>query len=612
MPGGKKKEKQPKVAVSKNKGPVDTVTVEKPRVSSAAAAAANTTAKVAAGEGAAKGRNLKVAAARETPAGRAKATATKKRKTADADVAAPAAKKRKGAARSLASGSDAVPVDSVPVINVSESEASEREDEGTPPADEDESVSDVVPEDDEVFGAVDASTEADGGAGQAAAAKPRGKGKKALDVQFEVAIPRWTSEAVKPKALTEASAPAHKAPKSARMHPTRGPPRARLRVDSESDEEEDSLPANHTQDDNRHVTPLDGSGGAPEDDPSTAASPPASLQASSAADKGTEGMPSVAASRAVSVSSASRAVSVSAASRAVSVSSAGVDDSDGTTMKSQVEVVPAQGGSKIKIRAQPATVTKVIQHANKHAMPEFICFKNAFPTQIERPPLLRQALLDAAKALGHVAIENKLREDPEYADSMARITDGRISNLRGKVKLVADQCVMNAYELTTIPAARFVRHIHRLTDPQDHPRMYTYPSNGAAANERFDTSRPYCHPAIITVLHNSFFGTKAAVRFNEKKYQAAGTGDKPELPIAMVALASTAVYVALDCYSLGSQPTHLEFEANKYTGVYLEHVDVLEQIRLDNPVKFSALMAHLFKAASCVFPLFVFVAVIVN
>ncbi|KAI0037304.1 hypothetical protein FA95DRAFT_1578924, partial [Auriscalpium vulgare] len=89
----------------------------------------------------------------------------------------------------------------------------------------------------------------------------------------------------------------------------------------------------------------------------------------------------------------------------------------------------------------------------------------------------------------------------------------------------------------------------------------------------------------------------AAARFNSEKYKVGHSG-KHELPIAMVALAATAVYAALEAYALGSQASHIEFEANKYTPVYNDHVDVLEQIQLDDEDKFSALMAHLFKVAS--------------
>ncbi|KAI0038446.1 hypothetical protein FA95DRAFT_1613386 [Auriscalpium vulgare] len=579
-PATKKKEAVKATARAADKGS----TRSRKPTAKAAASAANVPTKVASKDGAASTKTTtKVAATRKPPASRTNAPTSSKRKAADADAVGLVTKKQKGLPASEAI--DAELADDI-VIDVGT--------EGSESGSDEEFVdeSDAVAEEDEDFGAVGANDDVEEEAGQAAATKPHKRGKTAAESQFEVAIPRWTSEAK--KAPKEARAPAQKPPTKAPTASSRGPPRPR-RLHLESDDDEPAAAVHSLPEDegannsDSHVTPLDGPALAPKDKTPSAASPPASVHKSSAAYKDTGD--AQAASRAVSVVSGPSDAQPEAAARA-----ANRDTS--AALSSDVQVVPPKGGAKLKIREQPETVTKVIQHANKHEMPEFICFKNAFPSQIERPPLLRQALVDAAKAVGYTEIEERLRADRAYADSMARIPEGRISNLRGKIKLAADQCVMNAYELPAIPAPRFVRHIHTLRDPKDVPMLYTYPSIGAAMSERFNTQRPYCHPAIITVLHNSFFGTKAAARFKVDKYMAAGRGDNPELPIAMVALAATAVYVALEAYALGPEATHVEFEANKYTKIYCDHVETLEEILLEDEGKFSALMAHLFKAAS--------------
>ncbi|KAI0043722.1 hypothetical protein FA95DRAFT_1609122 [Auriscalpium vulgare] len=525
------------------------------------AAAAVPVAKIVKGKEKARSSNKTASTARQTPAGRARTPASRKRKAAEADIAVPATKKRKGPKIHIREPEDEEAVD------VSASDGVD----GSSDEEESASGSDVLPEEDENFGGQD-DAEAEEEV-MPAAPKPRKKGK-AVESQFEVAIPRWTMPAAKLQAPTN-SAPAAAPAPDASLPPRKPVHLHHLRIDSDDDKEAtlDQGPAPATPC-ARHVTPFDANTGTPDGNAYPEGPQLVSQQALPSTDERLDAAPSVAVSRAVSVSSLGPTDSTDKAS----------GDNDG---KAAGPSLVAPKGSKVKIREQPKAVTKVIQRANKNEMPEFICFKNAFPTQLERPPLLRQALLDAAKALGDKDIEMRMLGDPGYADHMARIPDGRISNLRGKVKLAADQCATSAYELPTIPAATFVQHIHKLMDPKDHPMLFTYPTVGAAAKERFDMGRPYCHPAIITVLQNCFFGTKAAARFNSEKYNI-GPNPVPTLQ----------VYAALEAYALGSQASHIEFEANKYTPIYNDHVDVLEQIELDDEHKFSALMVHLYKAAS--------------
>ncbi|KAI0039031.1 hypothetical protein FA95DRAFT_1612907 [Auriscalpium vulgare] len=578
--------------------------------------------------------------ARATPAGRTKSPAKRKAPTEAAAEENGPQKRRKGTSAAAADtpkkkqksgaapankiqGADEdtmvdVVVDVTNAVDVSDS-GSDFEDE------EEDEDSDETPEADEEFGieVVESAVNDEEGPVR----RQRKKSTKAVEKQFNTAVPRWTSAtsvSQAPAADSHAVTPSTATSTRSKRSKSAGAPQAKtLRVDSGNEPAfevaappiEDAL---ESTGDALREGPGQGAHGT--DMADLAASPAPSVDAIDFQDEQAgvarenrdvpwEESDEEAPSR---VSPARRAPSVSTNITAPSAPSipsidahqaSPIDNtnSDGAWPASTKLVFP-NGGAKMRIRAQPADVKKVIRRAVHEEMPEAICFKNAFPSALERPALLHSACIKAAEHEDAQQVLARLKADVAYSRGMCIIPDARISNLRGKVKEAADGVVKDRYQLNTdaIPADRFVQHVKKLLDSDDDDYLYIFPAapGSSLTSLKVDTTRPFCHPAIIEVLHRSFFGSKAAAKFAIEKYINIAVGDEPELPAAMVALASTAVHAGIDAFRFGAAETIIVFDGNKYTEIFKNHLRTLDDIRDEDEQVYSVLMANLFKKAS--------------
>jgi uncharacterized protein DUF6532 len=131
-------------------------------------------------------------------------------------------------------------------------------------------------------------------------------------------------------------------------------------------------------------------------------------------------------------------------------------------------------------------------------------------------------------------------------------------------------------------------------------------------------TKPFNHPAIISILRELFFGNtrRPLAEQHRNRFPMSGThDDEPEIPAAALALVVTCVlfYYYL---TLVSYLTHLfqihsaiddfssgickktDFNADLYEDVYKSHIEVLEHIKTASATKYHRLMADLYTNAS--------------
>ncbi|KAF8989292.1 hypothetical protein BDQ17DRAFT_1257021, partial [Cyathus striatus] len=74
---------------------------------------------------------------------------------------------------------------------------------------------------------------------------------------------------------------------------------------------------------------------------------------------------------------------------------------------------------------------------------------------------------------------------------------------------------------------------------------------------------------------------------------------EPELPIAMVALGSTAVYAALLEWKEGMKLSK-SFDGNLFATTYQDHIDILEDMQGEHPKAFHSIMHELYQCVRLV------------
>ncbi|KAF8268602.1 hypothetical protein EI94DRAFT_1700100 [Lactarius quietus] len=118
-------------------------------------------------------------------------------------------------------------------------------------------------------------------------------------------------------------------------------------------------------------------------------------------------------------------------------------------------------------------------------------------------------------------------------------------------------------------------------------------------------SKPYHNDQIIAVIHDVYFtnnGGKSpfATRYKYLFQQTKDDGETTyEVPIPLVALVATALYVTLHEWHTGNQQV-MEFSMNTYLDVYQGHINTLQLIWDGQYGAFHSMMVEIYSKASCV------------
>ncbi|CDO69392.1 hypothetical protein BN946_scf185040.g5 [Trametes cinnabarina] len=222
-----------------------------------------------------------------------------------------------------------------------------------------------------------------------------------------------------------------------------------------------------------------------------------------------------------------------------------IDEPDQLAATSSIELVYPEGKwNELPLGPQPPRVRKVA-HLSIYKVSVCVLFENAFPEGSTAQSLyVGKALIESAAELQFRKIKLRLETDKQYA-----------------------------HDLGTI-------------------------------KRRLATTQPYRNEAILEVLHCSFFdGHPSIAEKYKKEFRSTSVAhpDELELPIAMVALAATAVgSCLLDWLRAGGmRPKKVKsFTADANSDVYAAHVAFLNSIKKDYPSKFHVLMHNLYHTLS--------------
>ncbi|KAI0716909.1 hypothetical protein C8Q76DRAFT_795146 [Earliella scabrosa] len=258
----------------------------------------------------------------------------------------------------------------------------------------------------------------------------------------------------------------------------------------------------------------------------------------------------------------------------------GSDDDD------SIELVLSKNGGRLKLKKQRPRVAQVARRAVDNIQAS-VCLTNAFPDGAEKTTdFARKALVKAAKDLGDQEIVRRLKRDAPYCKKLTSIPVQRIPNFRGKVKRVTDAIAGNVYNLR--PGE--VQNVNFLQEGLRH----IFPIN--PAQQSVDGTKPYGIPVFAQVLRNAFFrdersfGYRVVDRFESS---LADQPDEKEIPAAMLALVSTALYASIGDY----RNVHYkagEFKANLFLDAYRQNMQTLSELKAERPRNYHNLMHNLY------------------
>ncbi|KAG1784787.1 uncharacterized protein HD556DRAFT_1314805 [Suillus plorans] len=220
----------------------------------------------------------------------------------------------------------------------------------------------------------------------------------------------------------------------------------------------------------------------------------------------------------------------------------------------------------------------------------YIIFVDAYPELVDKNQVSLQSLLTVAGNRGVHAIKERLQTDARYAAHLASLVEPRIPLLRRDLKVAACANIDSYFRLgnNLVKAKKLM---------EQHAYIYAL---------RFDLNhdaspigkKPYQGELLIFLIYEGVFsGAKSiGVKFAERFAELANNkGNRPEIPIPLLALVATAVYAALFWKTLGS-PGKFNFTGNQFSETYVFHVRFLEDLKRDAPGKFHCMMADIYEA----------------
>ncbi|EPQ50050.1 hypothetical protein GLOTRDRAFT_134307 [Gloeophyllum trabeum ATCC 11539] len=223
-----------------------------------------------------------------------------------------------------------------------------------------------------------------------------------------------------------------------------------------------------------------------------------------------------------------------------------------------------------------------------------ILMDEAYPDMGDKIKLGVDACADAARELGddYLPILQKLKDKREkvFRHSLGALPVGRISLTRGEIRTVAVAQVVGHYGLTQ-GCGEYAAGLLQ-------GQRYIFPGD-LRPGGRFKSKEPYRHPAVLNVLQQAIFTGRSSFASGHIQLFESSSKDYPdekEVPLAMLALVSTAIHAAIDEWSSGTV-MQLDFSGNRFAAVYTAHKDTLKHIQKTSPKFYHETMAYLFKTA---------------
>jgi len=243
--------------------------------------------------------------------------------------------------------------------------------------------------------------------------------------------------------------------------------------------------------------------------------------------------------------------------------------------------------SKIKIGPQSKIVQRVCCTAIQN-LQFYVCFKDAFPDPALKVKFNRDAIYHAAADEGLKCIAQRVQTDLNYAEIIGSLCSPRIGHLRGDIKEAAISSVPGHYSLSHLTRTDDINSL--LLDD-----AYLYPVD--LKTRKIQNNRPYCHPAIVSIMKTKLFYGRLSIGFRHHEEFTSSIKEGPqasekEVPASMVALIATAIYAAISEFLTGcSKP---EFSVTTYRDAFQRHMNTLDYIKERKITAYHTLMASLY------------------
>ncbi|TFK52085.1 hypothetical protein OE88DRAFT_1699514 [Heliocybe sulcata] len=253
-------------------------------------------------------------------------------------------------------------------------------------------------------------------------------------------------------------------------------------------------------------------------------------------------------------------------------------------------VWPTSGG-ELSLNAQHSEVQSIVRGAINDVM-RYILFVHAFPDKVQRSKISVQALQSASREQHLPRMLQRLSADKAYAADMAALPNQRISTLRGNIKKLTDLQVMTSYGLQQ--RDELVSDIDWLQKDL----QYIYPLDVERRTHK--ANAPYEHQIFIDILRAQFFAGPSSIASQYSDLFVSTLTDKDsekEIPGAMMALVSTAIYASLSDWKARDKKAR-KFSADEYANQYEDNMSVLAGIHQRHPRAYHSTMHRLYVQAS--------------
>ncbi|KAH7905922.1 hypothetical protein BJ138DRAFT_1118043 [Hygrophoropsis aurantiaca] len=259
---------------------------------------------------------------------------------------------------------------------------------------------------------------------------------------------------------------------------------------------------------------------------------------------------------------------------------------------------------KVNLKIQQPHIQALLR-GSISAIQKYLVFEDAYPLFDDKEYLMRNLLLESAQddSVWKTQLQDvctRIKRDAQYVGELASVPLGRVSTIRGNVEKIASRHIISSYGLNKDSDDEIARLL------QDDNFIFPLNAKASIPIGEPNTSKPYQHPAIIETLGEAFFDNKtsAGVKFHEHFTSTWDGSTDPELSVAMVALAATAVHAALvEFRTNDGRRSHgrkgvADFNSSVYSGIFKHHVDILNGVYQQSARSYHKIMAGMFKTVS--------------
>ncbi|KAG2352504.1 hypothetical protein BDR07DRAFT_1498150 [Suillus spraguei] len=212
-----------------------------------------------------------------------------------------------------------------------------------------------------------------------------------------------------------------------------------------------------------------------------------------------------------------------------------------TKTRSIASLVRTESG-KVKLLDQNIETRRVLQSAIMEVKCHLF-FANGYPELVDKNQVALQALIVVAEKRGVHPIKERLQSDVRYASQLGSLVDARVPILRRELKEDACANADGYFRLGHTDSGKAAAR--RLLDKL----AYIYALKFDINNEASPIGKkPYQGELLLFLIYRQLFHSSRsiAIKFTERFVEIANNkGQRPEVPIPLLALVATAVYAAL-------------------------------------------------------------------